>query len=168
MFTEEENTSKSHDQRLSYLSMLMRINRRFMAKCLGQMQELGVYPGQIPILALLAHNDGMSQREIAEKLRIKPPTVNVTIQRLEKAGFLFRKTDDKDQRITRIFLTEKGIQAKENGIKKVEENEKILLDGFNDTELCLLRRFLEQITENIDKIPDRLPKDGTEKARRQK
>ena len=64
--------------------MFMRIDRRFMAKCFGQMRELGIYPGQIPVLGLLAHKDGLSQREIAEKLHIKPPTVNVTVQRLEK------------------------------------------------------------------------------------
>ena len=51
--------------------MFMRIDRRFMAKCFGQMQELGIYPGQIPVLGLLAHKDGLSQREIAEKLHIK-------------------------------------------------------------------------------------------------
>ena len=50
--------------------MFMRIDRRFMAKCFGQMQELGIYPGQIPVLGLLAHKDGLSQREIAEKLHI--------------------------------------------------------------------------------------------------
>ena len=110
----------------------------------------------------------LSQREIAEKLRIKPPTVNVTVQRLEKAGFLCRKADEKDQRISRIYLTEKGRQAKEDGMKKVEENEKILLDGFNDTELCLLRRFLEQITENIEKIPVSSGKNNTEKEGQQK
>ena len=51
--------------------MFMRIDRRFMAKCFGQMQELGIYPGQIPVLGLLAYKDGLSQREIAEKLHIK-------------------------------------------------------------------------------------------------
>ena len=112
--------------------MFMRIDRRFMAKCFGQMQELGIYPGQIPVLGLLAHKDGLSQREIAEKLHIKPPTVNVTVQRLEKAGFLYREADEKDQRISRIYMTEKGKQAKESGMKKVQDNEKILLDGFSD------------------------------------
>lgn len=110
----------------------------------------------------------MSQREIAEHLRIKPPTVNVTVQRLEKAGFLFRKADEKDQRVSRIYLTEKGKQAKERGMKRVEENEKILFDGFSDAELCLLRRFLEQITANIDKIPGSSGKNDTKKARQQK
>ena len=148
--------------------MFMRIDRRFMGKCFGQMQELGIYPGQIPVLGLLAYKDGLSQREIAEHLRIKPPTVNVTVQRLEKAGFLFRKADEKDQRVSRIYLTEKGKQAKERGMKRVEENEKILLDGFSDAELCFLRRFLEQITANIDKIPGSSGKNDTKKARQQK
>ena len=148
--------------------MFMRIDRRFMGKCFGQMQELGIYPGQIPVLGLLAYKDGLSQREIAEHLRIKPPTVNVTVQRLEKAGFLFRKADEKDQRVSRIYLTEKGKQAKERGMKRVEENEKSLLDGFSDAELCLLRRFLEQITANIDKIPGSSGKNDTKKARQQK
>ncbi|WP_417192304.1 MarR family winged helix-turn-helix transcriptional regulator [Blautia sp.] len=153
---------------MSFLSMFMRIDRRFMGKCFGQMQELGIYPGQIPVLGLLAYKDGLSQREIAEHLRIKPPTVNVTVQRLEKAGFLFRKADEKDQRVSRIYLTEKGKQAKERGMKRVEENEKILFDGFSDAELCLLRRFLEQITANIDKIPGSSGKNDTKKARQQK
>lgn len=133
-----------------------------------QMQELGIYPGQIPVLGLLAHKDGLSQREIAEKLHIKPPTVNVTVQRLEKAGFLYREADEKDQRISRIYMTEKGKQAKESGMKKVQDNEKILLDGFSEEDLCLLRRFLDQITENIEKIPVASGKNNTRKERQQK
>ena len=168
MFIDEEPGFAPEEHRMSFLSMFMRIDRRFMGKCFGQMKELGIYPGQIPVLGLLAYKDGLSQREIAEHLRIKPPTVNVTVQRLEKAGFLFRKADEKDQRVSRIYLTEKGKQAKERGMKRVEENEKILFDGFSDAELCLLRRFLEQITANIDKIPGSSGKNDTKKARQQK
>ena len=83
----------------------------------------------------------------AEKLHIKPPTVNVTVQRLEKAGFLYREADEKDQRISRIYMTEKGKQAKESGMKKVQDNEKILLDGFSEEDLCLLRRFRAQLVD---------------------
>ena len=155
MFTDEEPDFCQREYKSSILTMFMRIDRRFMAKCFGQMQELGIYPGQIPVLGLLAHKDGLSQREIAEKLHIKPPTVNVTVQRLE------------DQRISRIYMTEKGKQAKESGMKKVQDNEKILLDGFSEEDLCLLRRFLDQITENFEKIPVASGKNNTRKERQQ-
>ena len=51
---------------------------------------------------------------------------------------------------------------------KVKENEKILLEGFSETELCLLRRFLEQIIENIDKIPGNTRKNNEEKEGKNK
>ena len=154
MFTDEEPDFCQREYKSSILTMFMRIDRRFMAKCF--------------VLGLLAHKDGLSQREIAEKLHIKPPTVNVTVQRLEKAGFLYREADEKDQRISRIYMTEKGKQAKESGMKKVQDNEKILLDGFSEEDLCLLRRFLDQITENIEKIPVASGKNNTRKERQQK
>ena len=44
-------------------------------------------------------------------------------------------------------MTEKGKQAKESGMKKVQDNEKILLDGFSEEDLCLLRRFNKQLAD---------------------
>ncbi len=150
LFYEEED---GQEKSTGILSMLMRIDRHFMGKCFGQLQEVGIYPGQLPVLEMVACFDGLSQREIAEKLNIKPPTVNVSVQRLEKAGFICRKPDEKDQRVTRIFLTEKGKESKNRGLEMIRINEKIMLDGFSETEICLLRRFLVQIAENIEKIP---------------
>ena len=33
------------------------------------------------------------------------------------------------------------------------ENEKMLLQGFNETEVCLLKRFLQQILDNMELLP---------------
>ena len=156
------------DNEKSIQSLMMEISRMYMEKCFMKLKKLGIHPRQIPILAVLYKEDWCSQKELAAKLGAKPPTVTVSIQRLEKSGLLIRKQDEKDQRVSRIYLTEKGKQAKERGMKRVEENEKILLDGFSDAELCLLRRFLEQITSNIDKIPGSSGKNDTKKVRQQK
>ena len=50
------------------------------------MKELEIHPSQIPILAILGKNEEYSQKEIAQILGVKPPTVTVSIQRLEKMG----------------------------------------------------------------------------------
>ena len=129
------------------------INRRYLGKSFYQLKELGIHPGQMPILQILKDQDGCSQREIAAKLEIKPPTVNVSIQRLEKSGVVYRKKDEKDQRITRVYLTDKGKEIVSQCMKRMEENEQILLKGFSDVEMCLIRRFFEQILKNMDDMP---------------
>lgn len=149
MFCEEEDEKGKEN---SLLSLFMKVDRYFMAKCFGQMQGLGIYPGQIPVLGMVSKKEGLSQKELAEILRIKPPTVTVSVQRLEKAGFLYKKPDEKDQRIARIYLTEKGKETKARALQRIRENESVMLEGFSETEQCLLRKFLKQILENIDKI----------------
>ena len=86
--------------------------------------------GQIPILLLLAKRVKMSQREIAEELCVKPPTVNVMVQRMEKAGLIGRRHDEKDQRITRIFLTDQGYEMKKKVAEQIELNERYAFIGF--------------------------------------
>lgn len=149
VFCEEED---GKEKQSSFLTLFMKVDRHFMTKCFGQMQELGIYPGQIPVLGLVAKKDGLSQRELAKILNIKPPTVNVSVQRLEKAGFLYKKPDEKDQRVTRIYLTEKGKETKAKALERIHKNEAVMLEGFSEAEQCLLRRFLEQILVNIEKI----------------
>ena len=126
----------------------MEINKAYGAKCYQQMMKLGVHPGQIPLLMILAKGE-MSQKEVARELHVKPPTV----QRMEKAGFVSRRQDEKDQRISRIRLTDKGLEMREKVLAHVEENDSYILQNFSDTEKCLLERFLKQIIENIKSIP---------------
>lgn len=138
----------------SMQGLFMEIHRQYAGKCFHQLKELGIYPGQIPILGILYKHDGCSQREIAEQLGVKAPTVTVSIQRLEKSGLVCRKQDEKDQRVTRIYLTEYGKETILKGMAHMKENEKLLFGNFSDTELCLLRRFFQQILRNIDTIAE--------------
>ncbi|MBS5123711.1 MAG: MarR family transcriptional regulator [Blautia sp.] len=145
--------------------MFMQLNRAYAAKCFSQMTALGIHPGQIPILLLLAKRVEMSQREIAEELCVKPPTVNVMVQRMEKAGLIGRRHDEKDQRITRIFLTDQGYEMKKKVAEQIELNERYAFMGFSDAEKCLFRRFMEQIITNISCIPEEKTENLQEKER---
>ncbi|MDC7289525.1 MarR family transcriptional regulator [Blautia schinkii] len=137
----------------SMQGLIMELSRRYASKCFHQVMEMGIYPGQVPVLRLLADKDGYNQREIAQHLHIKPPTVNVTIQRLEKSGIVYRKQDENDQRVTRIYLTEKGRECISRAMDMITANEQLIFGNFSETEICLMRRFFRQIIENIDAIP---------------
>lgn len=93
------------DNEKSIQSLIMEISRMYMDKCFVKLKNIGIHPRQIPILAVLYKEDGYSQKELARQLGVKPPTVTVSIQRLEKSGLLIRKQDEKDQRVSRIYLS---------------------------------------------------------------
>lgn len=133
--------------------LLAKISHAYFGLLFHQMTDAGLHPGQVPIIKLLYEEENLSQKEIAARLHVKPPTVNVSIRRLEQTGMVRRSADAEDQRVTRIHLTEKGRDLEARIRRTVQENEKILLSGFSETELCLAKRFLEQMLENLRSVP---------------
>jgi DNA-binding MarR family transcriptional regulator len=72
------------------------------------MAELGLSPGQEHLLGELWREDGLSQRELVERLGIEQSTVAKTVRRLEAGGFVRREPDADDRRVSRVRLTEPG------------------------------------------------------------
>ena len=60
------------------------------------------------LLRLLQENDGMSSRELADRLGIRPASLTEMLNRLEADGILARQPDPADQRRNMIFIQEKG------------------------------------------------------------
>ena len=135
---------KSSTQRL-----FMDLSHLIFQKNYSMLKELGAYPGQMPFFKLLAENGGLSQREIAERLHITPPSVTVSIKRMEKNGMVERRPDEKDQRITRIYLTAKGEQVNIQVKELLRKNEEELFKDFEESEICLLRRFFQHMIQNV-------------------
>lgn len=133
--------------------LFMEINRQYGMRCMHRIREVGIQQGQMPILMMVYKNSGCSQKEIAEHMGVTPPTVNVSIQRLEKADIVCRKRDEKDQRVMRVYLTENGQRIVEEIKQQSRDVEKVMFNNFSEAELCLMRRFFEQILENIIQVP---------------
>lgn len=136
----------------SLQNMFVKLTHLYFRRVFAMMKETGIHPRQIPLLGLVSCKQGVSQKEISEILKISAPTVAVSVKRLEKAGMVERRNDEKDQRILRVYLTEKGKRITETARAHVEENEKALFHGFSESELCLLKRFFKQMTENLEGV----------------
>ena len=145
---EQESTENTSVQNL-----FVRLNRAYASKCFGQMAALGLHPGQIPMLKLLQREDGISQRSISKRLGIQPPTVTVSLKRMEKMELIRREPDEKDQRVLRVYLTEKGRTVITDVQKTLKKNEEKMLTGLTESEICLLKRFLRQMRENLQQMP---------------
>ena len=140
------------EEKIAIQELLMGVSHAYFVKIYHQLKQIGIHPGQLPIIKLLDFHDGLSQKEIAGKLFLSAPTVTMSIRRMEKANMVSRRQDEKDQRISRIYLTEEGRASAAKIAALQEENEKMLRRGFSEAEIYLFKRFCEQIKENIKEL----------------
>lgn len=140
-------------------SWLIRVIHGYSSVNFKRFKKMGIHPGQFPVLKMVSEQEGINLRELADALHIKPPTVTVTVQRLEKAGLVYKKADDGDQRVSRIYLTEDGRAIQMQIIRLINENERLLTAGFSEEELEQLRSFFQRMTVNLLQV------DGEQRGR---
>ncbi|MET9491591.1 MarR family winged helix-turn-helix transcriptional regulator [Nocardia sp. NPDC006630] len=88
------------------------------------MRRLGLHLGQNHLLAALWEQDGRTPGEMAAALNVSTPTVVKAATRMTAAGLLVRRPDDRDNRLVRLWLTDKGRDLQ----KPVEADRKALED----------------------------------------
>lgn len=70
--------------------------------------DCGLYAGQDGVILALANEDGLTPGLLAQRLGVKAPTMTRTIGRMEAQGFVERRADAGDARLTKVHLTEAG------------------------------------------------------------
>ena len=88
-------------------------------------RKFGVTFGQWKVLIIIANSEqGLTQKDIADKLALEGPTLIPILDKLEKDGFVVRKTDTKDRRINRIYLTQRAEEFLNDTIECVTQIKK--------------------------------------------
>jgi DNA-binding MarR family transcriptional regulator len=113
------------------------------------LKDQDVFPGQPPLLFELSRNDGLRQSELAERMRIKPATVTVMLNRMVKNGHVERRPDPNDHRVSRVYLTDKGRAAVDEVRSALHASEAYALEGITPEEKMLLRRLLIHMFDNV-------------------
>jgi len=113
------------------------------------LDKIGIYPGQPPLLFILNKKDGQSQKELADKLRIAPATLTIMLKRMEKVNLVKREQDSDDQRISRVYITDKGKKVCKKAMKALSNLEEECFGNFTIEEKVILRRLLMQMRDNL-------------------
>lgn len=113
-----------------------------------------IFPGQPPLLRALSAKDGQSQKELAEEMQITPATLNVMIGRMEKNGLVARRADPSDQRISRVWITDKGRIAHQDLKGIIAAMDRTCFETFTTEEKIVFRRLLLQMYENLKKAEE--------------
>jgi DNA-binding MarR family transcriptional regulator len=109
----------------------------------------GLYAGQDGVILALAGQDGMPAGTLAQRLGVKAPTMTRTIGRMEAQGFVERRADADDARLTKVYLTETG----RGSVAQIETSasacDELATRGFSEKEIRLLVRLLKAIDGNL-------------------
>jgi MarR family transcriptional regulator, organic hydroperoxide resistance regulator len=114
------------------------------------LRELGLYCGQDTLLLLISHEEGLTQVQLAQRVSCEPQTINKTLQRMQKAGLVERRSDPDDGRLTRIYLTAQGRALVSPLQEIVRSCEQRLTAGLTREERLLVRRLLMHMRGNFD------------------
>lgn len=101
------------------------------------------------IMISLARKDGVTQLGLVRDTHLKAPTVSVTLQRLEKEGYIERKPDSYDLRAIRVCLTERGRDYTKYMINRVRREENTALQGLTDAEERQLNAILVKLRDSM-------------------
>ncbi|BCH23459.1 hypothetical protein MesoLjLc_31700 [Mesorhizobium sp. L-8-10] len=102
------NDTRSWDLRLGYL--IHDVSRLRRVTYDRELAPLDITRSQWWVLAFVSRNDGLPQTQLANELDVGKVALGSLIDRLQAAGFVERRADEKDRRVKRVFLTDKARQ----------------------------------------------------------
>ncbi|MHA6529882.1 MarR family winged helix-turn-helix transcriptional regulator [Paenibacillus sp. BAC0078] len=128
---------------------LDRISSQMRRNYSESLRELNLYVGQDNLLYRLWLGDGVTQMQLCDHLKCEPPTVTNMVKSLEQNGFIYRKRDEQDARIMRIYLTDKGKELEGPVDIKWREQQDKLLHSISTEDRMILRQLMQIMESNL-------------------
>lgn len=124
---------------------------RLLAQALRERIEgLGVVPGQFAQLLALYEEDGLTQRELCERVGIEQPTMANTLQRMERDGLIARVPDPADGRRARVMLTARARRKETDLTAAAHDVNDMATSGLDESEITAFMRTLARIVANLE------------------
>ena len=96
--------------------LLLRVRELLLRELDAALSAVGTSQARHQVLTIVCHaEDGLQLGEIAARAAVHPTTMTSTVDRLERDGFIERRSDPKDRRGTLAVATRKGQDSYEQG-----------------------------------------------------
>ena len=134
------------DQSAGYL--VNHVARLFERGLAARIRPLGLTPGTFPALLELWEGDGLTQKDLVERLGIEQATMANTLTRMERDGLIRREKDKTDGRVQRIWLSDRAraLQGPATEAAMAENDEK--LAGLSHKDRQILLSLMQKIIGN--------------------
>lgn len=110
-----------------------------------KMEKIGLHRGQGFVLMHLWDHDGLAQGEIASAKHVRPATMTNMLKRMERDGWIERRRDSEDERVVRVYLTEKAIALHDDTRATFVELDEEIAAALTQPERNTLRNLLIKV-----------------------
>ncbi len=107
---------------------------------------------QINIIDYTSKNPGVMQKDIAERMGIKPSSVTEVLKKLEEKDYILRLKDENDLRKIRIYITLAGEKELEKIKNNRDQHEEMIFNSLTEDEKDTLYDLLRKINMDLEKL----------------
>ncbi len=134
----------------SYLESLLGYNARRAALAvigvfLQRMAPFGLRPVDFSVLTLIAHNPGITSRQICAALDILPPNLVGMVKSLDKRGLIERRPHPTDRRAQGLHLSPAGRKLQKSAQATATRLESDVASRLSADELDTLKSLLRKV-----------------------
>ncbi|HYS82790.1 MAG TPA: MarR family transcriptional regulator [Anaeromyxobacteraceae bacterium] len=123
---------------------------------LAQVAQHRLTSQQFWMLIALRESPGLSQAELAARVRADAPTVSRTVSGLLERGLLRSEPDPDDRRRSRMYLSARGERLARELAPVARDVRAALVDGMDEREVAALREGLQRVIANLDRYQARV------------
>ena len=99
-------------------------------------------------LYYIGFNEAITQKQLADRMALKEPTVVRLLDRMEKEGFVVREGSESDKRVKNINLTDKGSTLNYELREVAEQFKNDAIKDISDEDLSVFNSVLARMIEN--------------------
>ncbi len=129
--------------------LLWDTTRAFTTRFSRRLARHGLTFGLWPFLRALWEEDGLTQRQLSERVRMKGPTTVAAVNRLEQRGLVKRSHNEHDGRKINVFLTSEGRRIYDLVMPEVAAVNRQGIAGLSESEQADLKRLLRGLRGNM-------------------
>src|ERR671939_844795 len=111
--------------------------------------KVGVTVGQWKVIVMLVKQNGLTQKETADKLGLESPTLIPIIDKMEKEGLIIRKVDPSDRRNNRIYRTEKADALWDKMMECASKVRRVAIKDIPEEDINVMTTVLNKIWHNL-------------------
>ena len=142
----------AYDRSHSATYLAGQLARGFARSLQRRATALGFSPGQFPVLLELWQEDGLTQKQLLDRLEVEQATLANTLARMERDGLVRRVPHPRDRRAQIILLTDLGRDLEPRAVVAATEADAVLFDGFRQFERELMMEYMRMVIENARKL----------------